>query len=97
MLRPLNNIDRINDKEFNMEFKGKYKLKGIGWQHSVCDIVFPGIGWISIVGSGEFEVNAYAVKGINVCVRQPLMPREHFKNLKKKYIGPFKFRLPGRY
>lgn len=96
LLRPLNDIDRINDTNLQMEFKKTFKLKGIGWQHSVCDVVFPGIGWIAITGSGEFEINVYGIKGMKVGIRKPLMPREHFMSL-KKYHGPYKYRLPGRY
>mmetsp|Transcript_80823 Transcript_80823/g.99011 ORF Transcript_80823/g.99011 Transcript_80823/m.99011 type:complete len:212 (-) Transcript_80823:69-704(-) len=96
LLRPLNDIDRLNDENMQMEFKKTYNLVGIGWQHAVCDVVFPGIGWISIVGYGEFDINVYGIKGMKVGVRKPLLPREHWSTL-KKYHGPYRFRLPGRY
>jgi len=49
------------------------------------DIVFSGLGWISITGRGHFKFKTHTPKGCTVVTRDPLMPYESILGLKKKY------------
>lgn len=55
----------------------RFELEGAGWLEACCDIVFHGLGWISLTGSGPFVVEAWAPEGVEVSLREdPLMPYE---------------------
>jgi len=54
-----------------------FELEGTGWHEACCDIVFHGLGWVSITGCGPCTVKAHAPKGVDVTLRrEPLMPFE---------------------
>lgn len=54
----------------------QFHLDGAGWLEASADVVFHGLGWVSFTGSGEFTVEAWAPEGVEVTLRQPLMPFE---------------------
>lgn len=55
----------------------RFEVEGAGWDESCVDIVFHGLGWVSITGCGPCVVEAHAPKGVSVTLRQePLMPFE---------------------
>lgn len=68
----------------------RFDVMGLGWDEAGADIVFPGLGWIAITGSGVFTVDAHVPEGITVTKREPLMPFE------AKWTG-VKYRSPGWY
>jgi len=54
-----------------------FELQGNGWDEACADIVFHGLGWVSITGCGPCSVEAHAPAGVDVSVRsEPLMPFE---------------------
>lgn len=56
--------------------KHRFEFEGAGWIEACLDIVFDGLGWISVTGSGPVVVEAWAPEGVRVSRRQPLMPFE---------------------
>eukprot|EP01124_Arcella_intermedia_P028244 TRINITY_DN5696_c0_g1_i1.p1 TRINITY_DN5696_c0_g1~~TRINITY_DN5696_c0_g1_i1.p1 ORF type:complete len:498 (-),score=136.94 TRINITY_DN5696_c0_g1_i1:95-1588(-) len=48
----------------------------LGWREAFVDIVYHGIGWISVTGKGNIKVRAWAPPKVMVSDRQPLMPFE---------------------
>eukprot|EP00930_Biecheleria_cincta_P073533 TRINITY_DN60810_c0_g1_i1.p1 TRINITY_DN60810_c0_g1~~TRINITY_DN60810_c0_g1_i1.p1 ORF type:complete len:756 (+),score=107.24 TRINITY_DN60810_c0_g1_i1:73-2340(+) len=68
----------------------RFEVAGLGWDEAGADIVFPGLGWVAITGSGEFVVDAHAPEGIKITKREPLMPFE------AKWTG-VRPRAPGWY
>ena len=70
----------ISDDRLKMVKNKTWKLEGIGWQSSVIDVVFPGIGWIAVTGCGEFTITAHNLPGVKSGIRRALMPREMFRS-----------------
>eukprot|EP00438_Fugacium_kawagutii_P032334 Skav226351 [mRNA] locus=scaffold2980:290118:303127:- [translate_table: standard] len=54
----------------------RFELTGTGWDESCVDVVFPGLGWIAITGCGDCVVEAHAPEGVEISIREPLMPYE---------------------
>jgi len=54
----------------------QFTLSGTGWDEACADIVFPGLGWVAITGCGECVVEAHVPAGVQVTIREPLMPHE---------------------
>jgi len=56
----------------------EFVVEGKGWLESGADIVFPGLGWISITGSGICKVRCYVAnpQQTRVYLRESLMPYE---------------------
>jgi len=55
----------------------RFELEGAGWDEACADIVFHGLGWVSITGCGRCVVEAHVPMGVNVTMREdPLMPYE---------------------
>jgi len=54
----------------------RFEVTGTGWDEACVDIVFPGIGWISITGCGDCVLEAHAPEGVEISQREPLMPYE---------------------
>jgi len=74
----------------------RFELEGAGWDEACADIVFHGLGWISLTGCGRFVVEAHAPEGVDVTVRPPLMPFEA-KWTGVRYVGhPGWFKI-GKY
>lgn len=74
----------------------RFELKGTGWNEACADIVFHGLGWVSVTGCGECVVEAQAPEGVSVTMRDPLMPFEA-KWTGVKYDGrPGWFRIRGK-
>jgi len=74
----------------------RFELEGRGWLEACCDIVFHGLGWVSITCCGSLVVEAYAPEGVKVTMREPLMPYEA-KWTGVKYTGaPGWFKIRGR-
>lgn len=91
MLRPVNGVDRVlEDPSLRMEEKQTWTMNGIGLQCAVCDVVFPGIGWIALTGTNRVKFTAHGVRDMKVGVRKPLLARDMYKNVKKFQGVPFK-------
>lgn len=60
-----------------------FDLAGRGWLESSDDIVFPGLGWISLTGCGPIQVRAIAAAGTKPYCREPVMPFEAQRTMKK--------------
>ena len=87
MLKPVIGIQRIlEDPTLKMEKKQTWNLNGIGLQCAVCDVVFPGIGWISLTGIENIQFTAFGIKDLKIGVRKPLLARDMYRNV-KKYQG----------
>ena len=64
----------------------EFVIQGKGWRESAADIVFPGLGWISVTGSGELSVRTQPPRDIPVYVREPVMPFEA-RESSRKFTG----------
>lgn len=64
--------------------KKKFNLKISGWERSSHDIVFDGIGWISITGMGSVYLEASSCSDIHQ--RTAMMPFD-FKTTTRKFYG----------
>lgn len=75
----------------------RFELEGAGWGEACADVVFHGLGWVSITGCGRCVVEAHAPAGVEVSVREePLMPYEA-KWTGVKYPGwPGWFKVKGK-
>ena len=52
------------------------------------DIVLPGLGWISVVGSGECVVSVEVPQGVVVSSREPMLSgAEHYRSTGVKFTG----------
>ncbi|KAK4534019.1 hypothetical protein CDCA_CDCA01G0044 [Cyanidium caldarium] len=65
----------------------EFTLEGSGWAKSVADLVVPGLGWVSVTGSGTCTVRAWVVGGAEVHQREPLLPEEVRESPPQKYFG----------
>lgn len=63
-----------------------FETSGSGWKKSSVDVVFSGLGWISITGPGKLKLKACVPRGVGVFTREPLMPFEVDKGV-SKYTG----------
>jgi hypothetical protein len=58
------------------------KLLGKGSRNrAFVDIVFPGLGWISVTGVGEMVVKAHFWDSSTIVTREPIMPFESIRGL----------------
>lgn len=75
----------------------RFELQGAGWEGACADVVFHGLGWVSITGCGKCIVEAYAPEGVDVTLREePLLPYEA-RWTGVKYVGwPGWFTIKGR-
>ena len=62
------------------------ELQGEGWINACKDIVFPGLGWVSVTGSMKITVRAIGPGGAPPVVREPIMHSDTRK-LTKKWTG----------
>jgi len=53
-----------------------WTIIGNSLKKAVVDLVFLGIGWIAIATEGEIKMRTYAPKGVEVTVRDSMMPFE---------------------
>jgi hypothetical protein len=60
-----------------------FDFHGRGWLEACEDVVFPGLGWVSVTGSGRMHVRAQAPGQTRAYAREPLMPFESRHNMKK--------------
>ena len=52
------------------------------------DIVLPGLGWISVVGSGECTISVEVPQGVVVSSREPMLSgAEHYRTTGVKFTG----------
>lgn len=54
----------------------RFEVTGTGWDEACVDVVFPGLGWISITGCGDCVLEAHAPVGVDITTREPLLPYE---------------------
>lgn len=54
----------------------EFSLPLRGWEDAAVDLVFPGIGWVGVTGSGTASVRVFPARGGSVFLREPLMPYE---------------------
>jgi hypothetical protein len=60
-----------------------FDFHGRGWMEACEDVVFPGLGWVSVTGSGQLTVRAILPGQTRAYAREPLMPYESRHNMKK--------------
>mmetsp|Transcript_30234 Transcript_30234/g.55177 ORF Transcript_30234/g.55177 Transcript_30234/m.55177 type:complete len:192 (-) Transcript_30234:134-709(-) len=54
-----------------------FEVVGRGWDEACCDVVLPGVGFISVTGSGSAKFAVHVPEGVDVAIRQdPLLPHE---------------------
>lgn len=51
-------------------------VSGAGWKKATVDIVFSGLGWVSITGVGEIKIRISAPEVVRIFARDALMPFE---------------------
>lgn len=51
-------------------------VNGAGWKEAAIDVVFSGLGWVSITGVGSLKIRICVPKGVGVFTREALMPYE---------------------
>lgn len=74
----------------------RFEVTGTGWDEACVDVVFPGLGWISITGCGDCVLEAHAPVGVDITTREPLLPYEA-RWTGVKYRGfPGWYRVNGR-
>lgn len=55
----------------------EFVITGDNWKNAVVDIVYPGLGWISVTGKGTVKVVGWGIPGSKPFIRDtPLMPFE---------------------
>ena len=63
-----------------------FEIDGRGWDEAAVDVVIPGLGWVSVTGSGSCTVSVEAPRPTAVVTREPLVAvpiRETRKTLVK--------------
>ncbi|XXQ31021.1 NOA1/YqeH-like C-terminal domain-containing protein [Plasmodiophora brassicae] len=58
-----------------------FEVSGEGWKKSCADIVFDGLGWISLTGCDAVRVQAYSIGMARL--RDPLMPYDAMRTSKR--------------
>ena len=56
--------------------KKEWLIDGKSFKESTADIVFAGLGWVAVTGTGRIEVDSWAPEGVGMTIRDPLMPFE---------------------
>ena len=65
-----------------------FTVRGRGWDEVATDIVLPGLGWISVVGSGECTISVAVPQGVVVSSREPMLSgAEHYRTTGVKFTG----------
>ncbi|ETO14164.1 hypothetical protein RFI_23203 [Reticulomyxa filosa] len=96
LFRPVAERSRV--REFwPLEFKKEWTFDGLGWQYPVCDIVFPGIGWVSLAGSKSITVQVHGPANYKVGVRKPLLPHGFKKNVRTLHTSLIFFKAMKKY
>lgn len=74
---PLSLNDRQGKPNFPYLTKQEFQFEGKTWKQAFVDLIFSGIGWISITGKGNIKINAWYLEGTKMTIRNdPLMPYE---------------------
>ena len=60
--------------------------EGDSWSTACMDVVVSGLGWVALTGLGPVKVRTWAPPGVEVIVRDPLMPFEA-RTSTEKYTG----------
>ena len=85
LLKPVCDKSRwLDDDRLQMVQQRTFTLEGIGWQASVVDVVFPGLGWVAITGCQKFTIDTHYLPGIKVGLRRPLLLRDTYQNVVNK-------------
>ena len=84
MLAPPFSIERLEE----MGGLAPTVVTGLGdsWSVACMDVVVSGLGWVGLTGLGAVKVRAWAPPGVEVIVRDPLMPFEA-RTSTEKYTG----------
>jgi len=65
-----------------------FHVRGRGWDEVATDLVLPGLGWISVTGSGECSVAVSVPPGVEVSSREPMLSgAEHYRKTGVKFTG----------
>jgi hypothetical protein len=74
-----------------MEFekKNEFHFVSENREESFVDIVFSGIGWVSICGIGNIHVETFSFKNLSVYSRSPFLPYEVAKIKSKDHYEIF--------
>jgi ribosome biogenesis GTPase A len=52
----------------------EFRVQGAGWKRAAVDVVICGLGWVTITGAGDCRVRVTVPKGVELELREPLMP-----------------------
>ena len=59
------------------------RFTGKGWKEGCVDIVFPGLGWVTLTGAGAVSVTVHSPPRMRVSTRDPLLPYEALTTARK--------------
>jgi hypothetical protein len=63
--------------EFPPLVSREWELEGHSWTDAFVDVVYAGLGWVSLTGKGKIKIRSWGVKGAGIYLRDsPLMPFE---------------------
>ena len=70
---PCGDVNRI--AKFPSLQPQNFKVKGIGWKQSCADIIFSGVGWVSVTIGNEqmVDIRAYSSSSIGMWIRRPAL------------------------
>jgi len=74
LLKPPFSEERLD--EIGPLQKTELWAEGTTFERSCVDVIFAGLGWVSLTGMGRVDINAWAPEGVGVMTRLPLMPFE---------------------
>jgi ribosome biogenesis GTPase A len=63
-----------------------FDLEGRGWDEAACDLVLPGLGWVSVTGCGPCTIGVSLPSPCGAMRREPLIPSEGKQGRKKSYV-----------
>jgi len=77
LLKPPINVNARANASFPSFVKNEWSLNGTTWREAAADVVFSGLGWISLTVNGNILFNTWAPQGVGTFIRHdPLMPFE---------------------
>lgn len=86
LLAPPASAERL--AELGAFVEQRFTVRGRGWDEVATDIVLPGLGWISVVGSGECTISVEVPQGVVVSSREPMLSgAEHYRTTGVKFTG----------
>lgn len=71
MLAPPSSAERLDALSPFVE--QRFEIDGRGWDEPAVDLVLPGLGWVSVTGSGSCTVGVSVPASVGVSSREPLI------------------------